>query len=395
LSKVETLQTGTTVDRQIPFGRPMLGDAEKRLAAEVLEGTVLTHGPRCAEFEERFAERIGAKFGVSVSSCTTGLQLCLMALGIGPGDEVLVPAETHVATAHAVEHAGGRPVFVDVQRETGNIDPDLAEASIGARTRAIMPVHYLGLPCEMDRIGNLAARHGLAVIEDCALAIGASFDGVSPGRLGAAGVFSFYPAKHITTLEGGMVTTDSEDFAAKLRHLRAFGYDRTLGERRIPGIYDVVSLGHNFRMSEIHAAVGLGQLGQLDRFLEARRRNTRILLEAVERSDGLTAFPIERGPAQSACYCVNVVLDENARVERNEMILALNEAGVGTSVHYPVPVPLTRYYRERYGYSDGDFPVAEWISSRSISLPVGPHVSEEDARYIARTVIDVWSRLSA
>jgi len=373
----------------------MLGETEKRLAADVLDGTVLTHGPRCAEFEARFAERIGAKHGVTVSSCTTGLQLCLMAIGIEPGDEVLVPAETHVATAHAVEHAGGRPVFVDVQCETGNIDPDLTEMAIGPRTRAIMPVHYLGLPCEMDRISDLAVRHGLTVIEDCALAIGASFDGVSPGKLGDAGVFSFYPAKHITTLEGGMVTTDSEAFVAKLRHLRAFGYDKTLGQRRIPGIYDVVSLGHNFRMSEVHAAVGLGQLGQLDRFLEARRRNTHILLEAVGQNEGLTAFPIERGPAHSACYCVNVVLKEEAPVERNDMIVALNEAGVGTSVHYPVPVPLTRYYRERYGYADSDFPVAKWISSRSISLPVGPHVSEEDAHYIARTVIDVWTRLSA
>jgi len=372
----------------------MLGETEKRLAGEVLDGTILTHGPRCAEFETSFAERIGAKHGVTVSSCTTGLQLCLMAIGIEPGDEVLVPAETHVATAHAVEHAGGHPVFVDVQRETGNIDPDLAEAAIGPRTSAIMPVHYLGLPCEMGRIGELARRHGLAVIEDCALAVGATFDGTSPGRLGTAGVFSFYPAKHITTLEGGMVTTDSDEYAAKLRHLRAFGYDRTLGERKIPGLYDVISLGHNFRMSEVHAAVGLGQLDQLDGFLDARRRNTRILLDAIAGIDGLTTFPIEHGKAKSGCYCVNIMLDVNAVVDREDMILALNDAGIGTSVHYPVPVPLSRFYRERYGYADGAFPVAEWISSRAISLPVGPHVSEEDTRYIADTVAELWLRLA-
>jgi len=373
----------------------MLGKTEKRLAGEVLDGTILTHGPRCAEFEARFAERIGAKHGVTVSSCTTGLQLCLMAIGIEPGDEVVVPAETHVATAHAVLHAGGLPVFVDVQRETGNMDPDLAAAAIGPRTRAIMPVHYLGLPCEMDRIGELATRHGLAVVEDCALAIGAAFDGASPGRLGTAGVFSFYPAKHITTLEGGMVTTDNDEFAAKLRHLRAFGYDRTLGERKIPGLYDVISLGHNFRMSEVHAAVGLGQLEQLDDFLEARRRNTRILLDAIAGIDGLTAFPMERGNARSGCYCVNIMLDAEAAVAREDMIVALNDAGVGTSIHYPVPVPLSHYYRERYGYTDGAFPVAEWISSRAISLPVGPHVSEVDARYIASTVAKLWSRLGS
>ena len=372
----------------------MLGDEEKRLAAEVLDGTVLTHGPRCREFEEAFAARIDVAHAVTVSSCTTGLHLALMAIGLENGDEVLVPAETHVATAHAVAHAGGRPVFVDVERATGNIDPALVEAAITARTRAIMPVHYLGLPCDMDRLRSLADRHNLAIIEDCALAVGADYDGTKPGALGTAGAFSFYPAKHMTTLEGGMVTTGDDALAAKIRQLRAFGYDKGFGERKVPGVYNVVALGHNFRMSEVQAAVGLGQLGRLGDFIKIRRRNTTILHEAIAEIDGLATFPVTRGKAHSACYCVNIVLPDDGRVAREAMIARLNEAGVGTSVHYPVPVPLTRYYRDRYGHQDGDFPVAEWISANAISLPVGPHVSESDAHFIAVTLRDSWTALS-
>ncbi|MGH7004305.1 MAG: DegT/DnrJ/EryC1/StrS family aminotransferase [Alphaproteobacteria bacterium] len=378
-----------TAARTIPFGRPMLGTAEKRLAAEVLDGTTLTHGPRCAEFEAKFAARIGAKHAITVSSCTTGLQLALMAIGLEPGDEVIVPAETHVATAHAVEHSGGRPVFVDVDRATGNIDPGKVAAALTPRTRAIMPVHYLGLPCAMDELQSLARPRGIAIVEDCALALGAEYGGRHPGVLGTAGAFSFYPAKHITTLEGGMVTTDDAAMAARLRNLRAFGYDKAFDERKIPGIYDVVALGHNFRMSEVQAAVGLGQLDQLDAFLAARRRNTAILLQGLAKVGGIATFPVEYGKARSAHYCVNIVLSEGDGIDRDGTILRLNAAGVGTSVHYPVPVPLMRYYRQKYGYRDGQFPVAEWISARAISLPVGPHVSADDAHFIVEAVAGV------
>lgn len=367
----------------------MLGETEKRLTAEVLEGSVLTHGPRCAEFEAQFAAWVGAKHGVSVSSCTTGLQLSLMALGLEPGEEVIVPAETHVATGHAVEHAGGRPVFVDVLRETGNMDPAAAADAVTPKTRAIMPVHYLGLPCDMDALGSIAAAHDLAIIEDCALALGGSFDGRHPGTLGTSGVFSFYPAKHMTTLEGGMVTTEDDAFATRLRHLRAFGYDKSFGERQIPGIYDVVSLGHNFRMSEVQAAVGLGQLEQLQGFVDARKRNTDILLGHLAGRDDIAVFPVIAGKAASGCYCVNMVLAEGSLLDRNDLILKINDAGVGTSVHYPVPVPLTSFYRGKYGYSDGDFPVAEWISNHAISLPVGPHLSQDDADFVGGTVASI------
>jgi len=377
------MENQMTRKREIPFGRPILGEAEKAAVAEVLSGHMLTHGPRCAEFEKRFAERVGAKHAVTTSSCTTALHLALLAHGVGPGDEVIVPAETHVATGHVVEHCGARPVFVDVERETGNIGAAAIAGAITERTKAVMPVHYLGLPCDMDAITALAEARGIAVIEDCALALGADYGGRHPGAIGAAGCFSFYPAKHITTMEGGMLVTNDDEIEWTVRKQRAFGYDKGLGERSKPGIYDVVMLGYNFRMSEAQAAVGLCQLDRLDGFLAARERNTAALLAGLANIEEVVTFPVEMGRARSSHYCVNAVLRADSALERDAVVEHLKGAGIGTSVHYPVPVPLMAYYRERYGHADADFPVARWISDNAISLPVGPHLDEKDMTVIA------------
>lgn len=379
--------------REIPFARPIIGEEEKAAVAEVLSGHMLTHGPKCAEFERLFAERIGAAHAVTTSSCTTALHLSLLALDIGPGDEVIVPAETHVATAHSVEHAGGRPVFVDVERETGNIDPEAVRAAITPQTRAIMPVHYLGLPCDMEALSAIAGEHGLAIIEDCALAIGAEYAGKAPGGFGATGCFSFYPTKHMTTMEGGMLVTNDEGIAARVRKLRAFGYDKQLGQRSLPGIYDVDALGYNFRMSEGQAAVGLCQLDRLDGFLAKRTENSDALLAGLAGVDEIVIFPVNYGKARSGRYCVNITLTERSEINRGELIQALNAAGVGTSVHYPVALPLARYYQDKYGYSGDAFPVARWISDSTISLPVGPHLDEEDMAFVANTVKHAMARL--
>ena len=373
-------------NREIPFGRPILGEEEKAAVAEVLSGHMLTHGPRCAEFEKRFAERVGAKHAVTTSSCTTALHLALLAHGVGPGDEVIVPAETHVATGHVVEHCGARPVFVDVERVTGNIGVPAIEAAITERTKAVMPVHYLGLPCDMDAITALAETRGIAVIEDCALALGADYGGRHPGAIGAAGCFSFYPAKHITTMEGGMLVTNDDRVEWLVRKQRAFGYDKGLGERSKPGIYDVVMLGYNFRMSEAQAAVGLCQLDRLDGFLAARAHNTAALLDGLAGIGEIATFPIENGAATSALYCVNAMLREESGLDRDAVVERLKADGIGTSVHYPVPVPLTTYYRDRYGHTDDQFPVARWISDNAISLPVGPHLKEEDMHRIVDSI---------
>ncbi|HYF04219.1 MAG TPA: aminotransferase class I/II-fold pyridoxal phosphate-dependent enzyme, partial [Patescibacteria group bacterium] len=209
--------------RNVPFGRPLLGKEEKQAVADVLEGDILVHGPKAKEFENAFAAYTRAPHAVSVSSCTAALHLSYFYLGLGKGDEVIVPAQTHNATAHSVELTGAKPVFVDAEIRTGNIDIEQIEAAITERTRAISIVHYLGLPVDMPHIMEIAKKHNLFVVEDCALAIGAQLDGIHAGLFGDVGCFSFYPVKHMTTAEGGMLITKDEKIALKIARQKAFG----------------------------------------------------------------------------------------------------------------------------------------------------------------------------
>ena len=364
----------------------MLGDDERDAVVAVLGGTRLVHGPVAARFEAEFAERAGTRFAVSVSSCTAGLYLGLLTRGIGPGDEVIVPAMTHVATAHSVELLGAKPVFVDVSARTGNIDPAGIEEAISERTRAIIAVHYLGLPCDMDAIRPLAEDAEALLIEDAALALDATYGGVKAGGLADMASFSFYPVKHMTTAEGGMVTSNSEPVAALVRKQRAFGYDRSLGERAKPGIYDVTSLGNNLRMSEVHAAIGLAQMRKLDAMQAARAENFARMESGLSAIEELTIFPCQLGKAESSHYCLNINLPENGFLKRDTVVAKLQEAGIGTSVHYPSAVPLFSYYRNKYAHKAGQFAVAEWIADQAISLPVGPHLAPDDPERIVEAV---------
>lgn len=358
---------------------------------DVLESGILVHGSVTTAFERAFADRIGAAHAVAVSSCTAGLHLTLFCKGIGPGDRVAVPAMTHVATAHAVELVGAKPVFIDIDPVTGNMDPATLESVTNSDPiKAIMPVHYLGLPCDMDKISEIADRHGAFILEDCALAVDATYGPSKAGTLGLAGAFSFYPVKHMTSIEGGMVTTDDDALAAQIRKSRAFSYNRALGERTRPGIYDVDALGYNYRMSEVEAAVGLSQVARLDDFQETRKRNDRILRSGLGDMDELTVFPDVHGKAMSTHYCFNIVLPRDGSILRDTVVDRLKADGIGTSVHYPSAVPLFEYYRSKYGYEAGDFPNAEWLGAQTISLPVAPHISEDDAhRIVASTIAAV------
>ena len=370
-------------DEQIPFGRPMLDNDEIDAVVRVLSGPILVHGPVTREFEQAFAERIGTKYAVSVASCTAGLHLSLLAVGIRPGDEVIVPAMTHVATAHAIEYCGAKPVFVDATDYNGNVDPVALEEATTEQTQAIMVVHYLGLPCDMDAIVATADRIGASIVEDCALALDATYGGRKVGTLGRTGCFSFYPIKHMTTIEGGMVTTDDEMIASTVAQRKAFGYDRTVGERSKPGIYDVTALGYNYRMSEVEAAVGLAQLGKLDQHQVTRAGNYRMLQDSLAEIEEVTVFDSTQGSSVSSHYCLNAILPRDGRIDRDAIVGELRSAGVGTSVHYPRAVPLMGFYREKYGYREGDFPVAEWLAAQTISLPVGPHLRPQDVRRIS------------
>ena len=373
-----------TTTRSIPFGKPLIGEEEKNAVLEVLAGTTLVHGPKTKEFESSFAKFTGSPFAVSVSSCTAALHLSYFYLGIKDGDEIIVPAQTHVATAHAVELCGARPVFIDSEKETGNIDIDQIEKQISSHTKAISIVHFLGMPVHMDRINQIAKKHGLVVIEDCALAIGTYFNEVHAGLHGDIGCFSFYPVKHMTTAEGGMLITKHEKIAAKISRQKAFGVDRHVGERIIPGVYDVTLLGLNYRMNEIEAAIGIEQLKRMEQFLMRRRENYEILSKGLLAIDEISQFQSSHGEFQSSYYCLSILLKSALLPKRFEIVEHLKKSGVGTSVYYPKPVPFMKYYQEKYKIQENDFSIASWISKATISLPVGPHLDREDMTYIAK-----------
>lgn len=370
--------------RNLPFGKPIIGAPELDAVRRTIESGILVHGPRSKEFEDAFAGWVGGGHVVSVASCTAGLHLVYFDRGIGAGDEVIVPAMTHTATAHAVELEGATPVFVDAESRTGNIDIDQIEAAITPRTRAISIVHYLGVPVAMDRINAIAKRHDLLVVEDCALAIGTRYQGVHAGLHGNVGCFSFYPVKHMTTGEGGVVLTRDGELAKRLLRKRAFGVDRHVGERAQPGIYDVTMLGFNYRMSEVEAAMGTEQVRRLDGFLSQRTANYRALSRALRELPELRLF--EEGDGQSSYYCLSAILEERLAPKRQAIAASLNADGVGTSVYYPAPVPHFTYYREKYAFGPDTFPVAASIARSSIALPVGPHLTEDDMTYIAESM---------
>lgn len=376
----------------IPFGKPVIGDEELAAVERVLKTGILVHGPEAEFFEKKFSQFTESPFSVSVSSCTAGMHLFYVASGIGVGDEVICPAQTHVATAHAAELAGATAVFVDVDPLTGNLCPEKLERALTAKTKAIAVVHYLGVPSDMDEIIKIAAKHDLKILEDCALALGSKYKNVHTGLLGDAGCFSFYPVKHITSAEGGMLITKDSNLAAKIRHLRAFGVDRSHGERSIPGLYDVNDLGFNYRMSEIHAAIGAAQLEKLPSFLKKRKSNFQYLSDLLVNADckGLRIVPqINNDVKQSSHYCLSVILDAQLALDRASIIRELNADGVGTSIYYPHPVPRLSFYANKYRNRDLDLDrlVATIFSDQSIALPVGPHLDLGEMEVIASSLI--------
>ena len=367
----------------IPFGRPDITDVDRAAVMRVLSGHILTHGPECKGFETEFAAFLGAgAHCVSVSSCMAALHLAYLHFKLGPGDEVIAPACTHVATVHAIEWVGARPVLVDPDPATGNLTAAGIEAALTPRTRAVSLVHFVGIPAEMDEIVALCERHGLRLVEDCAIAIGARYKGRHVGLFGDVGTFSFYPVKHITTGEGGMFLSRHAEVAQTVARLRAFGVDRTHSERSIPGMYEVPSLGLNYRMSEMQAALGRTQTAKLPALLAARRANFEALRARLAGS-GVRVLDSQTAHAVNSHYCLVAVLEGKLGPHRNAIIGELNAAGIGTSIYYPQPVPRMKYYLDKYGYDAGKYPVATEISDCSIALPVGPHLGGPEMERIA------------
>jgi dTDP-4-amino-4,6-dideoxygalactose transaminase len=361
------------------FGSPMIGEEEIAEVVDSLRSGWVGTGPKVQKFERMIAEYVDVPYSRCVSSCTAALILSMQVLRIGPGDEVLVPAMTFVASANAVEHAGARPVLVDSVPGTGLIDLEAAEAAITPRTRAIMPVHFAGRPVDMDRINQLRDRHGLYVIEDAAHAIGAEWQGRKIGSFGNMAAFSFYVTKNIMTIEGGALVTDNEESAAEVERLALHGLSLGAWQRFSDAgfrHYEVVRPGFKYNMTDVQAALGLHQLPQLEGWIDRRA-------ELWDRYDELLAdLPLQTPPApepgtRHARHLYQILLDPDAPLTRDELLDGLTARKIGTGVHYR-GVHLHPYYRDTYALTPEQFPVASEISERTLSLPLSPKVTESD-----------------
>jgi dTDP-4-amino-4,6-dideoxygalactose transaminase len=371
-------------DSFLIFGSPVIGEEEIAEVVDSLRSGWIGTGPKVHRFEQMIAEYVGAPYCRCVSSCTAALILSLQALGIGSGDEVLIPAMTFVATANAVENAGARPVLVDSVPGTGLIDLDAAEAAITPRTRAIMPVHLAGRPIDMDRLNALRDRHGLVVIEDAAHAIGAEWRGRKIGTWGNLTAFSFYVTKNISTIEGGAILTESPEIAEEVERLALHGLSLGAWQRFADkGFrhYEVARPGFKFNMTDVQAALGLHQLPRLDGWIEQRAELWSYYDELLAGLPLRTPPPAESG-TRHARHLYQIILDDNIEVSRDELLNRLVELNIGAGVHYR-GVHLHPYYRDTYGLKPGDFPVATAISDRTVSLPLSPGVTESDARDVA------------
>lgn len=365
--------------KDIPFGRPWIDESDKASVLAVLDTPILTHGPKCHEFEEKFIRFVGDGCAVTTSSCMASLHLASIYFNFKIGDEILVPAQTHVATVHAIELVGATPVFIDCELKTGNVDITKIESKITKNTKAISVVHFAGIPVEMDQVCAIAKKYNLTVIEDCALALGGFYKNKHVGLWGDVGCFSFYPAKHITTGEGGMLISKHADIVKKIASFRAFNVDRTHANRDLPGMYDVIGVGLNYRMSEMQAALGCTQMDKLSENLSRRKKNFSLLKKQLTAIDGVShVLDSQNSDCINSHYCLIVLLDKKIASQRNKILQKLKTRGIGCSVYYPQPVPRMRYYREKYQYDASNFQNATTLSDTAIALPVGPHLSEED-----------------
>ena len=364
--------------RTIKFSDPDIIDVDLEAVEDVLKSGWLAHGKFSEKLEQLFCEYTGAKYSTTVSNCTAGLHLSCLGAGFKSGDEVIVPAQTHTATAHAVEYTGAKAIFVDVENLSGNILISEIEKNINPKTKGIIPVHMAGYPCEMDKIKEICLKNDLILIEDCAHGIGTNFQGKHVGNFGIAGCFSFYPTKQITTGEGGIVISNDKEFIEKVKKLKAFGIDTPPELRTKPGVYDVKSLGYNYRMTDFQAALGAGQMERYKKNVSSRRKNAKKLCNSFENVKGISFTPYTDN---NSYFLFQILFDKI--IDRDMILFALKEQGIGVSIHYATPVPLMSYYRDKYSFKEGDYPNAEMYANQSISLPIHPKLSEDDMNYIA------------
>jgi dTDP-4-amino-4,6-dideoxygalactose transaminase len=356
---------------RVPIAKPIIGEKEIENVVEVLKSGMIAQGPKVEEFEQKFAEWVGAKYGIAVNSGTAALHVALLSCGIGPGDEVITTPFTFIASGNSIVYTGAKPVFADIDLKTYTLNPDSIEGLITENTKAILPVQLYGQSADMDRINEIAEKYGLIVIEDAAQAHGATCNGQKVGSIGDMSCFSFYPTKNMTTSEGGIITTDDEDLADNARMFRAHGASLR---------YHHDAIGYNFRMTDISAAIGLAQLEKIDGFNDKRIANADYLNEGLKDVDGIiTPYCAYGSKHVYHQYTIRV-----ERGDRDDWVDIINDCGVGTGIHYPIPLYNQPIYRS-LGI-EGDCPNAELAADNVISLPVHPSLTKEDLDLVIEAV---------
>ena len=367
----------------IPYGKQHIDEDDIRAVVETLRSDYVTTGPKVAEFEKAVADYCGTDLAVAVSNGTTALHTAMAAIGIGPGDEVIVPPITFAASANCVVYCGGKPIFADVRPDSLLLDPREVEAKITDRTKAVIAVDYAGQPCDYDSLRMICDRYNLVLVADAAHSLGASYKGRKTGSLADLTTFSFHPVKHITTGEGGMVLTGSEEFATKMRIFRNHGICTDYRQREKSGawFYEMTSLGYNYRISDIQCALGISQLKKLDDWVKKRRQIADFYDQ--EFSDMENIKPLKDGEDVVNSHHLYVV--QIGGMARNRVFSQLREEGIGVNVHY-VPVHLHPFYRETFGTGEGLCPVAEEAYQQILSLPIYPGLNSQELTYIVKCI---------
>ena len=370
----------------VPLSRPDISQADIDAVVAVLKTPHLSLGPKLPAFEKAFAEHLGLRHGVAVNSGTSALHLAVRSLGLKAGDEMITSPFTFVATANCALFEGARPVFVDIDEQTWNLDVAQLEAAVTQRTRLLMPVHIFGRPMPMDTVMEIAARRGIPVVEDACEALGATYKGCQVGTFGAASTFAFYPNKQMTTGEGGMIVTRDDHLADLCRSMRNQG--RAAGA----GWLAHARLGYNYRLSDINCALGLSQLARLPEFLAARRRVAQRYIEKLSELDEIVLpAPYREGEMSWFVFVVRLA-DRFSQGQRDRLLESLRAQGIGTN-NYFSPVPLQPFYREQFGYKPGDFPVTDRISARTFALPFYNRLTPEDQDLVVACVKKALARL--
>ena len=368
---------------KVEFYKHNVGEAEKNKVLECLDGVFLTTGSYVTEFEKNFADYLGLDYAVGLTSCTAALHLALLALDVGPGDEVITTPMTFIATATAIMHTGATPVFVDVEADTALIDPEKIGSAITEKTKAIMPVHLYGQMCDMKKIRAIADKHDLKIIEDAAHCVEAKRDGIGPGELGDVACFSFYATKNITSGEGGAIATNDEQLAVTVRMLRTHGMSKEAADR-YGGHYrhwDMIACGWKYNMDNIQAAMLLPQLERIDDLWAKREK---LYNEYLSFLDELPEIELPRliDNSRSAFHLLTIWVDEN---RRDELLKKLEDKEIGVAVNYRA-IHLLTFFKETFGFKEGDFPIAERIGNRTISLPFYVSLEPEKVRYVAQSI---------